>query len=181
MPGIEVGQVGVGFNPQSFVNSDAYNFINQQGGQAIERSAAAKGTLNTGGTLKDLLRFGQGNASTFWGNQLDHDYRMAALNAGISEGNAGRTLSGLTSLSSLGAGAAGNAGNYLADAGVYGARGTIGQQNAWNGAVGTIGNTLGEWFARRRGPQGVAPPPPNGGYTTQPYPPQGNDGMIPPR
>lgn len=40
-------------------NDPGYQFRAQQGQQAIDRSAAARGTLLTGGTLKDLEQFGQ--------------------------------------------------------------------------------------------------------------------------
>lgn len=40
-------------------NDPGYKFRMQMGQQAIERSAAAKGTLLTGGTAKDLTQFGQ--------------------------------------------------------------------------------------------------------------------------
>lgn len=160
MASINVGAAGVPFNPQSFVGSDAYKFIRDQGMEAVQRSAAAKGTLLTGGTLKDLTRFGQGNASTFWGNQLDHDYRMAALNADISGGNANRNLSGMTSLAGFGMGAAGGMAGAYGNYGMAGAGGTIGQQSAWNQGMGAVGNTLGSWLAQRRQPQPPVGTPP---------------------
>lgn len=40
-----------------------YRFRLEQGQQALERAAAAKGALNTGGTLKNVLGFGQDLAS----------------------------------------------------------------------------------------------------------------------
>jgi hypothetical protein len=44
-------------------NDPAHQFRMREGQQAIERSAAAKGTLLTGGTLKDLAAYAQGLAS----------------------------------------------------------------------------------------------------------------------
>lgn len=41
-----------------------YQFQLQQGEQALQNSAAAGGVLNTGGTLKDILGYGQGLATT---------------------------------------------------------------------------------------------------------------------
>lgn len=49
-------------------NDPGYQFRLQQGQQAVERSAAAKGTLLTGGTLKDLTDYQQGAASQEYGN-----------------------------------------------------------------------------------------------------------------
>lgn len=151
--GLNVSNAGVGFNPQSFVGSDAYNFIRDQGMEAIQRRAGANGTLLTGGTLKDLAKFGQGNASTFWGNQLDHDYRMAALNADISSGNSNRTLSGLTSLMGNGLNAAQSMGGYYSGMGQAGAGGTYGGASAINQGITGVANSLGGYFAQQRNQQ----------------------------
>lgn len=155
--GLQVGGANVGFNPQSFVGSDAYNFIRDQGMDAIQRRAGAAGTLLTGGTLKDLTQFGQGNAATFWGNQLDHDYRMAALNADISSGNASRQLSGLSSLAGYGLSAAGGMAGAYGNYGQAGAAGTYGAANAINAGMGAVGNTLADYFAKRRAAQTTPP------------------------
>lgn len=49
-------------------NDPGYQFRLKQGQQALERSASAKGTLLTGGTLKDLTDYEQGAASQEYGN-----------------------------------------------------------------------------------------------------------------
>lgn len=46
----------------------SYQFRLEQGQKALESSAAGKGTLRTGGTLKDLLGYGQNFASQEYGN-----------------------------------------------------------------------------------------------------------------
>ena len=45
-------------------NDPGFQFRLKEGAQAIQRSAAAKGTLLTGGTLKDLNEWAQGQASS---------------------------------------------------------------------------------------------------------------------
>lgn len=50
------------------VNDPGYKFRLEQGQKAIERSASAKGTLLSGGTLKDLTDYEQGAASEEFGN-----------------------------------------------------------------------------------------------------------------
>jgi len=50
------------------LNDPGYRFRLQQGTDAIQRSAAARGVLNTGGTLKDILGYGSDLASTEYGN-----------------------------------------------------------------------------------------------------------------
>lgn len=59
--------------PDPNATSKAMQFRAQQGQQAIERSAAARGTLLNGGTLKALEDFRQGLAST----EYDKDFNRA--------------------------------------------------------------------------------------------------------
>lgn len=61
------------FKPPTYDDLDqdpAYRFRVNEGLDAIERSAAARGTLLTGGTLKDLTKYGQDYASA----ELDKIY-----------------------------------------------------------------------------------------------------------
>lgn len=63
-------------DPNSIANSGAYKFRLDQGNQAIQRSAAAKGMLGSGNTLAELLKYGQGEASQEYGNEVG---RLTAL------------------------------------------------------------------------------------------------------
>lgn len=63
-------------DPNSIANSAAYKFRLDQGNQAIQRSAAAKGMLGSGNTLAELLKYGQGEASQEYGNEIG---RLTAL------------------------------------------------------------------------------------------------------
>jgi hypothetical protein len=49
-------------------NEPGYQFRLQSGQNSLERSAAAKGLLRTGGTLKDIVDYGQNFASQEYGN-----------------------------------------------------------------------------------------------------------------
>ena len=56
-----------------------YQFSLLEGQGALERSASAKGTLRTSGTLKDLISWGQGAAAQQYGNVYDravNDYNL---------------------------------------------------------------------------------------------------------
>lgn len=57
-------------NPDAIANSAGYKFRVDQGNQAIQRSAAAKGMLGSGNTLAELLRYGQGEAAQEYGNEV---------------------------------------------------------------------------------------------------------------
>ncbi len=52
-----------------------YQFALQQGLQGVERGAAAKGTLLTGGTLKGLAQYGSGLASQTYGDTWNRAYQ----------------------------------------------------------------------------------------------------------
>jgi len=58
-------------NPDAIANTGAYKFALQQGQQGLERSAAAKGMLNSGNTLAELTKYGQGMASQQYGSEAD--------------------------------------------------------------------------------------------------------------
>lgn len=63
-------------NPDSIQNSGVYKFQMQQGQQALERSAAAKGMTGSGNTLQALMAYGQGNAAQAYNTEAD---RLAGL------------------------------------------------------------------------------------------------------
>lgn len=52
----------------------SYQFRLNQGAQALQNSAAAKGVLNSGGTLQDILNYGQGAASQEYSNIYDRAF-----------------------------------------------------------------------------------------------------------
>jgi len=69
---------------QDAMNEPGYQFRLEGGSDALERSAAARGVLRTGGTLKDVLEYGQNFATQEYGNVFnralqgyDRDYRGA--------------------------------------------------------------------------------------------------------
>lgn len=75
-----------------------YQFRLDQGTGAIQHSAAARGVLNTGGTLKDLLNYGQSAGSQEYSNAADRSLNTYqtnfsdALNAWLANaGNAFNT------------------------------------------------------------------------------------------
>lgn len=57
------------------MQSPGYQFRLKSGTDALERSAAARGTLRTGGTLKDLIEYGQDFAAQEYGAEFDRAMR----------------------------------------------------------------------------------------------------------
>lgn len=70
--------------------SPGYQFRFGEGQRAVESGAAAKGMLMSGGTLKDLTRFGQGVAADDFNDQFNRMMAVAAggQQAATSTGNA---------------------------------------------------------------------------------------------
>lgn len=69
-------------NPSNLSGLPGYQFAQDQGVQALDRSAASRGMLNSGRSQKDLLRFGTGLADQTYGNQLQRLLGAAGQGAG---------------------------------------------------------------------------------------------------
>jgi hypothetical protein len=87
------------FSMADFQKDPGYQFRMQEGQKAIERSAAARGGLNSGATLKALSRYGQDFASNEYTNAYnrfnsDRDRRFNRLSslAGIGQTASGQLM-----------------------------------------------------------------------------------------
>ena len=114
---------GGGFNALNFDyggfdTTPGYEFRVAQGRQAIERSAAARGGLNSGATMKALEGYGQGMAADEYGTFMN---RLAA--------GAGRGQTATNSLAGFGQNFANTGSNTLIGQGNARASGYIGQGN----------------------------------------------------
>ena len=65
--------------PEELSANPSYQFRLRGGQQAIDRSAAARGMLRTGGTLKDLAEYGQNFASQEYESAYDRSLREYGL------------------------------------------------------------------------------------------------------
>ena len=114
-----------------FQASPGYQYRLNQGLDAVQSSAAARGMLNSGATMNAVNAEAQGQASNEWNNYLNRlmgqadNGQNAALGTSAAAGNMGQ----------MGANALG----FIGDARSAGA---IGQGNAWNTA---FENALGAW------------------------------------
>ncbi len=115
------GGVDGGYN---FMTEPGYEFRVGEGMRALERSAAAKGLLGSGGFGRKAIRYGQDYAS----QEYQNVYNRIANIAGLGQVSAGQ---GAQNALYGGQGMAGAAGN----AGAYGAMGAMGSGNAWASAV----------------------------------------------
>lgn len=129
------GRYSKDFGMSDFQADPGYAFRLSEGQKALDRQAAARGGLISGGALKAATRYGQDMGSQEYGNaynryQTNRTNQLAPLGSLMSSGQAAA------------AGAAANAGTYGANAGnltMQGgqaiAAGQLGQGNTFNNAI----------------------------------------------
>ena len=122
-------------NFSSFHNSPDYQFALSQGTQELDRSAAARGRLDSGGYGQDLTRFGQGLAE---GNYNSYYNRLQSM--------AGQGQTSANNLGYLGENSANQIGGNMMAAGQARASGYINQGNAIQNGLGQFGNAAGQFF-----------------------------------
>jgi len=145
-------------------NDPGYQARMNIGADVLQRSAAARGGVLTGGTAKALDQFGQDYASNEYNNvynraltgfqtnynQYNNDQsnqfnRLAAI-SGIGQtaannlSTAGQNASNNVSNNLLSTAA--NMGQQYNNAGAANASGIVGSANAWSGALGGLGGNL---------------------------------------
>lgn len=129
------------FTQADFQQDPGYAFRMAEGQKALERSAAARGGLQSGGTLKAISRYGQDFASNEYQNaynrfNADRDRRFNRLSsiAGVGQtANSQVANAGMNYANQAGA-------NSMGAANAAGAAG-IAQANAWGNSLGNIGKT----------------------------------------
>ncbi len=143
----------------AFQNSPDYQFALQQGMQGLDRSAAARGALYSGGQQADLISFAQGLASQNLGNYRNSLMQLAGMGqnaagqiAGAGQGYANAYGQNANNAAYAQGSAALTQGNNWSQAltGLAGlANGYVqqnaaGRQSSFNpGAIGSFGNNLG--------------------------------------
>ena len=154
-----------------FQQDPGYAFRMKEGMKALERSAAARGNLLSGGMLRGAQEYGQGLASQEYMNAFNRYQaeRNARLNPLQSLAGVGQTAT--NQLGQAGQTMASNVGQALGAAGQARASGYMGGANALTGAVGTYLNyQQGQNFLNAMRPQPAAEAAPitdysYGGYT----------------
>lgn len=141
-----MGQMGTNgyfnqtYDGQDIYSDPSYQFRLQQGQDSIESSAAARGSLVSGATLKSLLNYGQESASQEYGNAYNR------FNA--DQTNRYNRLSNLVGVGQNAAAQVGNAGaqtsQAIANNTMQGANalaaGQVGSANAWSNTANNLGS-----------------------------------------
>ena len=73
------GDGGTLSNLVNIEQSPAYKWRYDQGLEAVNRTAAAKGMLGSGNRLSELVKYGQGAASQEYGDEWNRQYQLKAL------------------------------------------------------------------------------------------------------
>ena len=143
----EGGKWNRSFNMDDFQQDPGYQFRMAQGQKALERSAAAKGNLMSGGTAKALVGYGQEMGSQEYGNafgryqtERSNQYNQLMGLAGIGMNAASQQANYSNQLGNATAQSAENVGNIKAgfDMGVF-----RNWQEQDSRAAGSWSNTLG--------------------------------------
>lgn len=183
-PGGDFGSLAQGFNEQfqsptdvTEQNDPGYKFRLQQGQEALQNSAAARGGLLSGGTAKALSDYNQNAASAEYGNVYNRAYnnfttkynqfkqnqndlfnRYATL-SGIGQTSAGQLSNAGLNFANNASGILQNSANQIGQQGnnaaAANASGYVGGANAITGAIGNSTNSLSSLallLAQRGGP-----------------------------
>lgn len=123
-------------DPSSVRGLPGYQFGQEEGVNALDKSAAARRMTNSGRLDKDLLRFGTGYADQTYGNQLQRLMSGTALGMGATGARIGVQGKGMDGrMGTRGAAYTGD----MSSAGTIG-QGIIGAQNAENAGAQNILN-----------------------------------------
>lgn len=131
------GLLGLLADPNSIQDSAAYQWRFDQGVRGLDRSAAARGSLFSGGQSADLTRFGQGLASQEYSDQWNRLAGLAGVGQAVNSQNA-----------MLGANMAGNIGNALQNNANARASSYFNQANNQSQLAAGLGGMFGNWYAQ---------------------------------
>ena len=169
------------FGMQQFQQDPGYAFRMQEGMKALERSAAARGGLLSGGMLKGAQQYGQDLASQEYMNAFNRYQaeRNARLNPLQSLAGIGQTAT--NQLGQAGQTMAGNVGQALGAAAQARASGYVGGANALSQGLGTYLNySQGQNFLNALRPQQAGAPAPITDYSYSYLPSNYDELFIPP-
>jgi hypothetical protein len=154
----DYGKYGKDFSMADYTADPGYGFRLSEGMKQLSHSAAGRGGLISGSTMKGLQDYAQGSASQEYGNafaryQAERAARLQSLGNLMSSGQAAASNQ---------AGAAGqyavNGGNAITAAGNAYAAGKLGEANTYAGALTSAAtgyqnqNNFNNWLASKKNP-----------------------------
>lgn len=146
------------FTLADFTRDPGYDFRMAEGARALDRSAAARGGVLSGGALRGVTRYGQDFASGEYQNAYNrfNNDRTQRFNRLASLAGTGQTAT--RDVAQMGSQVAGNVANNIIGAGNAQASSYVGQGNAISGAAQSLGNfAMNQYFMNQMKP--TTPPP----------------------
>lgn len=141
------GSLAKPFSASDFTADPGYKFSVDQGTQALQRSAAAKGGLMSGAALKDLSTYAQGTAAQEYQSVYDryntNQSNLYSRLAGVSNSGQGSA----NNVGESGQNTANQMGNNTTSAGSAQAAGQVASANAWSTGLGQLGTAAQNYFA----------------------------------
>lgn len=133
----------ISVNPQDFLNSDQYKFLQTQGERAVTNSSAARGLGTSGAALKGAATFESGLNSQQWQQNFN--------NQNTNQTNAYTRLKGLVDTGENAGAQTGVLGNASVgqqnSATIGGANATAAAANATGGAISNLASNVGGYAA----------------------------------
>ena len=166
------GKYAKDFSMADFQQDPGYAFRIAEGMKALDRTAASRGGLLSGATLRGATRYGQDMASQEYQNAFNRyqTNRANQLNPLQSLMGSGQTAA--NQVGAAGQNYANQAGDAYMNAGNARASGYVGSANAWSNALGNVANTYNQnQMLNRLLPQG-------GGSGATPYYSSVSGGMV---
>lgn len=134
------------FGAQDFQADPGYAFRQQQGQQALERSAAARGGLLSGAAMKDAMRFNQGLASDEYTNAFNRFQTNRSNKLNPLQSLAGLAQSSTNQIAQAGQNYATNAGNAMMGGANARASGYLSQGNTMANMFNQFGALGSRWM-----------------------------------
>jgi len=142
----EGGELVRGFTPADFTTDPGYAFRLAEGQKALDRQAAARGGLISGGALKAAQRYGQEMGSQEFGNAYNRFRETQGLRRNALAGVAGYGPTAATSMNAAGQNYATGAGNIMSGQGETSANALLAGQQARSSSYGQLGSALSKYL-----------------------------------
>lgn len=134
------GEFNSNFTLADFNQDPGYQFRMDQGQKALEASAAARGGALSGGNLKAIQQYGQDYASNEYSNAYNRFNNDQTTRFNRLSALAGTGQTAATTLGNLGTQTASSIASNTLASGNAQAAGYIGQSNAVNNGISSLGN-----------------------------------------
>ena len=140
------GELVRGFTPADFTTDPGYAFRLSEGQKGLDRQAAVRGGLISGGALKAAQRYGQEMGSQEYSNAYNRFRETQGLRRNALAGVAGYGPTAATSMNAAGQTYASGAGNIMSGQGETSANALLAAQQARSSSYGQLGSALSRYL-----------------------------------